>query len=244
MSAATGSLKQQAVLAAKQGDWERAVVVNEAILEIEPQDVGALNRLGISLIQLKQASKARKAFKSALALDKYNVIAKKNLDKLRQADGGTQMLTFSRQHFIEEPGKTKVTELHRLAGKQVLESVSVGALCELRCKKRYISVEVGPTYVGALPENISFRLSKLIHNGNQYECYIRSVTNNTCSVYIREVLRSDKNKDVTSFPINRAHIAIDDLDDNLIKETIGANYASYDSDDSSDNLSEDSIETS
>ena len=229
MSAATGSLKQQAVLAAKQADWARAQALNEAILDLEPTDVGALNRMGIALIQQKQVAKAKKAFKTALDLDRFNTIAKKNLDKIGQKDSG-QVLTFSKQHFIEEPGKTKVVELHRLAGKQVLENVSVGSQCQFRCKKRYISVEVDGTYLGALPEDISFRLSKLILAGNLYDCYIRSVAANVCSVYVRETFRSEQNSDLSSFPTNRnSHQATDDFDESLLKDGMSLDYSNYES---------------
>ncbi len=230
MSAATGSLKQLAVLAAKQADWQKAIDLNQAILEKEPTDVGAFNRLGVSFLQLKQVADARKAFKAAIALDKFNTIAKKNLEKLKQNDNANQTLTFSKQQFIEESGKTKVIELHRLAGKQVLEVLSVGTQCQFICKKRFISIEANGIYVGALPEDISFRLAKLIQNGNQYECYIRSVSTSTCSVYVREVLRSAANHDVSSFPINRsAHFATDDLDEGMLKEDIALEYAGFES---------------
>ncbi len=228
MSAATGSLKQLAVLAAKQGEWQKAIDFNQAILEQEPTDVGAFNRLGVSLLQLRQITEAKKAFKSALSLDRFNTIAKKNLDKLNQNEAIGQTLTFSKQQFIEEPGKTKVIELHRLAGKQVLDMVSVGSKCQFVCKKRFISVEADGTYVGALPEDISFRLSKLIQNGNEYECYIRSATTSTCSVYVRELVRSEANRDTSSFPINRnAHFVSDDLDEGLLKEDIALEYSTF-----------------
>ena len=184
----------------------------------------------MSLLQLRQVAEAKKAFKSALSLDKFNTIAKKNLEKLNQNDTNSQILTFSKQQFIEEPGKTKVIELHRLAGKQVLDMVSVGSKCQFVCKKRYISVEADGVYVGALPEDISFRLSKLIQNGNEYECYIRSATASTCSVYVKELFRSEANRDVSSFPINRsAHFATDDLDEGLLKEDIASEYANFES---------------
>ncbi len=228
MSAATGSLKQQAVLAAKQGEWQKAIDFNQAIIEKEPTDVGAFNRLGVSLLQVQQVVEAKKAFKAALSLDRFNTIAKKNLEKLNQNDSVNQTLTFSKQQFIEEPGKTKVIELHRLAGKQVLDMVSVGSKCQFVCKKRYISVEAAGVYVGALPEDISFRLSKLIQNGNEYECYIRSATTSTCSVYVREIIRSEANQDTSSFPINRnSRFATDDLDEGLLKEDVGLEYSSF-----------------
>ena len=218
MSAATGTLKQQAVLAAKQGEWEVAVRINESILSQEPSDAGALNRLGTALIQLKDYSKAKSAFKAALELDRFNTIAKKNLEKLQHHDAN-HTPTFAKQHFIEEPGKTKIVDLHRLSGKQTLETVTAGSPCVFICKKRYISVEVGGVYVGALPEDVSFRLSKLMQTGNEYECFVRSVSNNSCSIYIREAFRSPQNQNISSFPVSRnSSVIVDDVDEMLLKE--------------------------
>lgn len=202
MSAATGSLQQQAIQAAKQADWQKACALNQAILEKEP-DIGAYNRLGIAQLQLGNTAEARQAFEEALQLDTANPLAKKNLERLKKKDPPRPPL-FSKQHYIEEPGKTKIIELHRLAGKETLATLTAGDQCQLKCKKRFISVEVDGTYIGALPEDLSFRLAKLILQGNTYSCQVRSATHAGCSVFIRELTRSQRNQTVTSFPINRS----------------------------------------
>lgn len=230
MSAATGSLKQQAVLAAKQADWQKACALNQAILEKEP-DTSAYNRLGIAHMQLGNTQDAKTAFEQALALDTSNQLAKKNLDKLKKNEPSRAPL-FSKHQFIEEPGKTKVIELHRLAGKEVLDSLSNGLECELKCKKRYISVEQDGRYVGALPEDISFRISRLINQGNTYDCFIRSVTRTNCSVFIREASKSHQNQDVTSFPINRSALlnAYEFEDDRIMTDDSPSSNSSLDPD--------------
>ena len=215
----------QAILAAKKGDWPLAIELNEAIVATNPQDHAAFNRLGIAHLQTKNVPKAVSAFKNALSIDKNNIIAKKNLKKAQSTQKHT-LLNFSQPHFIEEPGKTKIIKLHRLADKGCLNSFPTGFICSLRCKKRYISIEAGSRYLGALPEDISFRLARLILGGNQYACYIYETNNKNCSVFIKEILRSKKNKDVSSFPVSLQPNETENsdmtlLDDNIPVENTG-----------------------
>lgn len=203
-------------MAAKDQQWATAVELNEQLLEHNPNDLGALNRLGIAYAQLGDMSQAKKAFQQVLEIDKANIIAKKNLQRLSSQTAQLSP-SFAAQNFIEEPGKTKTAELHRLAGKNVLEGLAIGQACELKPKNRYISVEIDNVYVGALPEDISFRLAKLINTGNTYSCCIRSVSANHCSVFIKELTRSKKNAEVNSFPVSKAYFggAINEVEDLL-----------------------------
>ena len=111
------------------------------------------------------------------------------------------------EQFIEEPGKTKTVELHRLASKDQIAHLAVGQTCSLKPKNRYISVEVGKTYLGSLPEDLSYRLTKLMKNGNEYICYIRSISTNSCSIFIKETKRSKPNEFVNSFPTSKNQIS-------------------------------------
>ncbi len=212
------SLQQQAISAAKQQDWALAVRINTELIELNPTDVGALNRLGVAHLQLGESSAAKTSFQKVLEIDKSNTIAKKHLARLKSNQAPTSP-NFNHVYFIEEPGKTKIIDLHRLAGKNVLDQLSVGQLCELKPKNRYISIESGKAYIGALPEDLSFRLTKLMKHGNQYECYVYSSNGNSCSVYLRETFRSDENQDVHSFPLVKSNLAtINDIDQDLLFE--------------------------
>lgn len=208
-------LKQQAISAAKNGDWQAAVDINLALLDGNGQDTNTFNRLAVAYSQLGEKKKAIKQFQAALELDKHNLIAKKHLEKLRN-NHQLKAPTFVKQHFIEEPGKTKLVELHRLANKEVLDEISAGQECSLVRKKRYISVEVDGRYLGALPEDISFRLCKLIGRGNGYECFVRSVDHNACCVYVREVKQSKRNHGIHSFPPGKANGLVDDFDEKML----------------------------
>lgn len=208
----------QAINAAKDSNWTLAIEYNQAILDQNPNDVGALNRMAVAYLQLNESQKAKEMFKQVLEIDKSNSIAKKNLSRL-QNNQAPVAPTFSREDFIEEPGKTKTVELHRLAGKSVLDSLNIGLECDLKPKNRYISVESNGNYIGALPEDISFRLAKLIETGNTYFCCIKSFSSSHCSVYIKEVARSAENENFHSFPVSKNSVAaINDVEDHLLLE--------------------------
>ncbi|MBP7768722.1 tetratricopeptide repeat protein [Candidatus Woesebacteria bacterium] len=206
-------LQVLAISSAKSGDWQKAVEINTEILSQTPDDTQALNRLGLAHIQLGQLEAATETFKKTLAVDKNNSIALKQLERIKTNQTHATP-SFSKNHFIEEPGKTKIVELHRLSGKQVLDGLSVGQSCQLKLKNRYISVETNEgTYIGALPEDVSFRLTKLIQTGNEYHCSIHSCSNNVCTTYLKETLRSAQNIDTHSFPPTKTpnnHLELDD----------------------------------
>ncbi len=211
-------LSAQAIAAAKSSNWEDAITINTQILDQDPKNINALNRMGIAYLQMNKKNKARDCFKQTLDIDKTNNIAKKQLARIK-AKQNLVVPTFHREHFIEEPGKTKIVDLHRLAGKSVLSQVAVGQTCQLNLKKRYISVENEQgIYIGALPEDISFRLSKLIKTGNEYSCRLHSCNYNQCSVYLKEVRKSKRNAEIHSFPPNKAAGSINDIDDRFLLE--------------------------
>ncbi|NCN03622.1 MAG: tetratricopeptide repeat protein [Candidatus Pacebacteria bacterium] len=209
------SLQIKAVNAAKNSNWDQAVTINEEILELDQKNLGALNRLGLSYLQIQKPAKAKKCFKQVLEIDTSNNIAKKNLEKIKNNQNTAP--SFSQEHFIEEPGKTKIVELHRLAGKETLNKLAPGLVCELKIKKRYISIEHDGNYIGTLPEDLSFRLTKLIKRNNTYECFIHSACPKSTFVYIKEANRSEQNENIHSFPLNKNLIAtISDIDESFL----------------------------
>ncbi len=229
-------LKQLAINAAKAGDWNQAQAANLEILSRQPHDVAALNRLGVAYTQQKKHKLAKEAFEKVIKVDKTNLLAKKNLARLKNTKH-LDINLVGQEDFIEEPGKTRVVELHRLAGKQVLEMLSSGMPCTLKVKKRYISVEAGEHYIGALPEDLSFRLTKLINSGNTYRCFIRSISGLHVSVYLREETRAACNGDNPSFPVSKPVPGNDEEfgDDGLIKdEGFGPTFGEYEEEAESD----------
>lgn len=215
-------LQLKAIKAAKDLNWNAAIEINQQIIDNNNIDLGAWNRLGVAFMQSKKPAKAKKAFEEVLKLDGSNSIAKKHLKAIQQKKVSNQPL-FSREQFIEEPGTTKIVELHRLASKSELEKLAVSQECELKPKGRYISINADKVgYIGALPEDLSFRLAKLMKRGNEYQCFVYSATAKTCKVYIKETVRSKHNENVNSFPLNKNMMSsistLNDIDERFLLE--------------------------
>lgn len=225
-------LQLQAIQAAKNGDWKTALTKNQELLSLNPNDIGALNRSAIAYLQLNQEKEAKKLLEKVISLDKSNQIARKHLNNIKNKKRAKKP-SFSSEQFIEEPGVTKIVELYRLANKQVLQNLDVGQSCSLIPKNRYISVEtIEGEYIGAIPEDLSYRLTKLIKRGNVYEALIHSASDKECHLYIKEKKRSKKNEYINSFPLNRTAItAINDVDERfLLEENIPVAIVSTDED--------------
>ena len=195
------NLENQAVMAAKKGQWTQAISFNQEILEKNATDVGALNRLGFAYLQTGQTELATQTFQQVLTLEKSNTIALRQLDNIAKND--VKRPEFASENFVEEPSKSKIIGLLRLADKQILEGLVVGQEVTLKLKSRFISVEtLEKVYLGSLPEDISLRLSKLIERGNRYSCQIHSVSNKHCNVFLKETYQSPENRNYHSFVSN------------------------------------------
>jgi tetratricopeptide (TPR) repeat protein len=219
----SSQLEEQAIQAAKTQDWPSAINYNQQLIEENSENIQAYIRLGVAQVQLGQIEEAKVAFNQALQFDKSNQLAKKHLQKLQNNQTITLSTLPADEQFIEEPGKTKTVDLHRIAGKDQLEGLSIGQVCELKSKNRFIAIEVAHTYIGSLPEDLSARLTKLMKGGNEYVCYLRSISPSSCScsVFIKETFRSKDQEFVNSFPVAKNQLtAINEMyaDDNYAFE--------------------------
>jgi tetratricopeptide (TPR) repeat protein len=202
----TALLEKQAIQAALTQAWEKAVGINKKLLKIQPGDVAALNRLGRAYWELGKLTEARKTYKKVLTIDRYNPIASKNLKRLVGQKSITKKplqkeLLSPGEIFLEEPGKTKVIKLVRLASPQILNQLSSSHPVTLVPRKRNISVlsEDG-TYLGTIPDDLSQRLVNFIKGGNRYQAFVKGVGHQHLEIFIREVFRSRKFQKIPSFP--------------------------------------------
>lgn len=195
-------LSQKAIQAAMAANWEEAQELNLQILKDNPEDIGALNRLGRAYFEQGQKEKATKAFQKALKINPYNTIAQKNLDLLKTFKGskGNRVVVFP-DLFIEEPGKTKTVSLTKIADKKTFSTLSVGEEVQLKAKKHSLSCyDPNGIYLGRLPDDLSSRLVKLINGGNLYQAFIRSLNFPEIKIFIKEIKQTRRFEDVPSFP--------------------------------------------
>ena len=214
------SLSRLAITAAASLNWEEAAKINQKILKITDTSVETLNRLAKAYISLGEAQKAHKFYKKALDLDPYNIIAKRNLEKITKANGNgkTQGTNGHAQKtqinlsslFLFEPGKTKIINLLNLAPPQILATVSCGDEVSLNPKKHSVAVSTSDgVYLGALPDDLAHKLISYIDGGNKYEAYVKCATTKILTIFIKEVYKGQKFTNQPSFSPSPGQFAYD-----------------------------------
>jgi tetratricopeptide (TPR) repeat protein len=195
----------EAIALAMQSRWEEAAAVNKSVIEMFPDDADAYNRLGKALTQLGKYAEAKEAYKRALEIEPTNGIAKKNLDRLSHLSetrpsqkGGKQV---SAHLFIEETGKTEVTNLHQIAPRGVLVKLAAGDPVYLKAKgQRLIGESVDGEYIGEIEPKLGLRLIKLMEGGNRYTAAIARISEDKVKVMIKEVYQHPSQAGRPSFP--------------------------------------------
>jgi len=188
-------LTNSAINASLSCNWEEAIYLNTTILENDPHNIAALNRLARAYTELDQKDSAKEVYEKVLKLDKYNRIAIRSLkalpDKVNGIVNDTQLT--SREDFIEEPGKTRSVRLTKPGGKALLLTLTCKQPLELSPRARLISVvSKDNAYIGSLPDDLSLRLHKLIKSGYTYRVCVKTATDNSVTVFIRETKRPNR----------------------------------------------------
>ncbi len=195
------ALKAQAIQTALLGDWTNAILLNQAILDEDPTDIDALNRLAFAFFSSGDTREAKNIYQKVLSLDTLNPIAMRNLKRLT-VNGKRPVVNILQlgNHFIEEPGKTKVVDLINIAEQKIIGPLRSGEILTLSAKRMKIFVlESQKQYVGMLPDDISKRLIKFIDGGNTYEAYVKANDKRHLSIFIRETKRVNRFRDQPSF---------------------------------------------
>jgi tetratricopeptide (TPR) repeat protein len=195
----------EAIALAMQSRWEEAVSLNKNIIEMFPDDADAYNRLGKALTQLGRYAEAKEAYAHALEVEPTNSIARKNLERLSHLGeakagqkGGKQV---SSHLFIEETGKTEVTNLYQLAPRQVLAKMAAGDPVNLKAKAQRLMVEsMDGEYLGEVDPKLGLRLIKLMQGGNKYSAVITRISEDKGKVMIKEDYQHPSQAGRPSFP--------------------------------------------
>lgn len=220
-------LHQTAINAALTSNWQQAIDFNLEILEAEPKSVEALNRLGRAYFEIGKLSESKESFDKSLINDPYNQIAAKFIKRIETCKKKNPKIknNLGSNHncpqvdsdlFIEEPGKTKLITLLKVAEPQKLSLLSPGALVNLNIKNKIITIhDVDGEYLGVLPDDLSRHLVRLIHGGNKYQAIIKTTKINGLSILIRETYRSVRFKNQPSF-LDNLNMAQTYSSDNIV----------------------------
>ena len=201
-------LKDKAIQAMLLGDWKNATTLNRALLNENPKDIDALNRLAYAFTILGKIQDARSTYRKVLKLDILNQIAIRNIKKLtdfgpRQIAKSISSIKGVNNIFLEETGKTKIISLVNTAQPQIIALLKTGQPVIAAIKRSKIFIQdQNKQYLGVLPDDIGRRLIKLIKGGNTYTACIKSATEHNVAVFIKEVKRAGRYKNQPSFPQN------------------------------------------
>ena len=197
--------KNLAIQNALNGDWQNATSINKALLNDNPNDVEALNRLAFAFTFLGKIKNAKSIYKKVLKLDAFNPIAIRNLKRLTDTENygrGAKNLPTTHVYntFLEETGKTKIIELVNTTQPRVIASLQVGQPLTISIKRSKIFIQDMETqYIGVLPDDIGKRIIKLIKGGNQYETFVRSANSHRVVIFMKEIKRVKRFKNQPSF---------------------------------------------
>lgn len=212
------ALQKLAIDACLNCEWDEAVKLNKQIIKNDPKNVDALNRSAKAYMELGRFNLAKKYYSESLKHDPYNPIASKNLKIIKSFKKGDVPVVSNGHNkvspdlFLQEPGKTKIVSLLKVAEPQKLSKAFCGMQVETVVKNRKITViDSSGTYLGVLPDDVSHNLIRLMSGGNKYEMYIKSVKVNGLSLLIREVFRSKKFKNQPSFLANSTYPQANEL---------------------------------
>lgn len=196
--------KDLAISAALAGKWKEAVSHNLHLLKVEPDNVDALNRLAYAYLKQGMLPQSKKVFTKVLKLDPYNAIAIKN-NKLietvkKKKVAANAVIAASPGAFLEDPGKTKIVPCVNVAPATTLTTLSPGQMVTLKAKRHAVEIRAaGNTYLAALPDDVSFKLLKLLAAGNTYQVVVKGVSKNSLTVILRELSRGKRFASQPSF---------------------------------------------
>ena len=194
-----------AVQHALDGRWEEAAAINEEILYYFPNNTEALSRLGKACLEAGYYDRARTSFEKVLILAPHNNIAKKNLTRLERLSRGAASSHTARRVvprlFLEESGKSGITDLRIVASEEAAAKVSGGDGVMLEVHNHTLVVKsMDEDVLGYVEPRLGSRLVRLINQGNCYEGAILSAGSDRITVIIRETYRDPRLGGVPSFP--------------------------------------------
>lgn len=188
-----------AITAALAGDWKRAATENRALLDENPRDVGAANRLGKALTELGQKKQATEAYRTALSIDTANPIARKNLARLEDANAPSKP---ARARQIDPAGSTKpatslIEASDRAAefalqqpNRPALEKLEPGDHARIEPNPRGVAVKsLSGELLGYIEPRSGLRLRRMIEGGNTYSVVVRTISKAGAVVHIRETYK-------------------------------------------------------
>jgi tetratricopeptide (TPR) repeat protein len=199
---------EEAIQAALESRWQDALAINRALVERHGGVEETFNRIGKALTELGEHQAALDAYSQALQINSENVIAQKNVRKLRLLLESREKIAGAKgaidvDLFAEEPGKSALTVLNPPKSGVVIV-VAPGEVVELHLQDGGLQAQTTAGVVlGDVDSKIARRLVPLISTGNHYTAVVARAEESQIEIIIREAFQSTENARKSSFPVSR-----------------------------------------
>ncbi len=188
------NLAQEAINAALNEDWQKAIKINSSILKTDSSDIDAMNRLARAYAENGNLQKAKVITKKVLKFDPSNLVANKCLDKwdnFKKTNNKTQTKGVA-QIFIEEPTRTKIVSLINLGDSSNIMSLDCGDTVKLTAHPHRVSIlTMDDKYIGRFPDNLASKFINLIKLGSSFEVVIKKADKQEVKVLVHSTSKND-----------------------------------------------------
>ncbi|MHB8508220.1 MAG: tetratricopeptide repeat protein [Candidatus Dormibacteria bacterium] len=201
-------LVEEAISAALDADWARALELNQAIAERFGSDEEVNNRTGKVLAELGRFDEALASYRSTLEMNPLNGIAIKNVNRLEALISEKAVAPQSKSAvdvnlFVEEMGKTTLATVTPVKGLD-FALVAPGEVVELRPDGDSLkALTASGVEIGTVESKIARRVLKFLAGGNLYAGGVATVEGHTIRLIIRETYQATEFAGVPSFPVRK-----------------------------------------
>ncbi len=202
-------LQDAALEQSEQGLWNEALETNRIMIEMDPRDVSAHNRIGRALTKLGRLREAFDAYQHATEIDPANAIALRNSARLRgvlenvdaEVVKESDPVNIRAENFVMETGRADVIELEELSPAEQIATILPGDSLQLQVDGPYLRLYTrSGDPVGLVPAKTAHRLIELIRAGNEYSADVVNASLDVVRVLLRETYRSPETHGRLPFP--------------------------------------------
>lgn len=200
------NLTDIAISQALKGNWQEALKINKEIVDLNPDDADALNRLSRAYFELGDLNNAKKIALKVTKIDPNNAIAQRAISKYDSLSSINSTIKNSHNggikssDFIEEAGTSRHLELLNICSKDLITTIFPGDELILLTHSHKVSVTTKDNkYVGRVPDDLSAKLRSLTKNGYKFKVIVKSAEGKCIKVIIKEIKRGKGFENIKSF---------------------------------------------
>ena len=170
-------LSSEAIEAALQKNWKKALILNKEILDYDNENISALNRLAKAYLELEKYDDTKKTLKNVLKLDPINQTAKKNMEFAQSRRKVLGSLPHPNiKNFIKEPGTTKEFTFNILTKGLTAKKFYLGEPIEIKVDGHRVSLHKTSEneLIGVFDSLAAEKIAACIKRGGNVKAYYLS----------------------------------------------------------------------